>query len=386
MQNWLTTFNALKSVYIDEAYSNIAINDAIEQQPSCSASFVRTFTKGVIRDTIVIDNYIDQLASKGINGIKNRTLIILRMGIYAIRSLDSVPDYAAVNMAVNLTNYVAKGNASFVNAILRSYIRQKDSLVTIHSFPDKLRNLITKQYGQEAENIMQSLDVPIPVSIRINRLKANNITFTSFDLNSQEFKDGLFSVQSISSIEAIESFNPREGSLVLDMCAAPGGKTCAMAEIMNNKGKIIACDIHEHRLDLINSQARRLGIDIIETIKLDGSIFNKNYQNMFDYVLADVPCSGLGVISSKPEIKLRTNPDEYDSLIEIQKKILENAIKYCKPGGYIEYSTCTINKDENDAVVNAVLDACNLAEIVEKKSILPYNEKIGFYYCILEKK
>ena len=154
---------------------------------------------------------------------------------------------------------------------------------------------------------------------------------------------------------------------------------------MGNEGTIIACDVYEHRLELIDAQAKRLGIDIIETREMDGTVHNAEWENTFDYVLADVPCSGLGVIQAKPEIKLRTDINSYRELQNIQYKILMNAISYAKPGAMIEYSTCTINKNENQGVIDRVLASCNMAQIVENISILPYNNKIGFYYCILKK-
>lgn len=389
MIDFLTTFSALKSVYIDESFSNIAINEAIEQHPGCSTGFVRTFTKGVIRDTLKLDHYIDQLASKGIKGIKNRTLIVLRMGIYAIESLDSVPEYAAIDLTVGLAKKVCKGQDKFINGMLRSFTRQRNELEKIGTFPIALEKLIREQYGDETDSILTALDKPAPLVLRPNRLKVDSTEPIISDggqvISSNDFREGKFSVQSLSSIEAIEHLAPKRGSVVLDMCAAPGGKSCAMAEIMGNEGFIIACDVYDHRLQLIDAQAKRLGIDIIETREMDGTVHNAEWDNTFDYVLADVPCSGLGVIQAKPEIKLRTNVDSYEELQNIQYKILMNAISYAKPGAMIEYSTCTINKKENQGVIDRVLASCNMVQIVENISILPYNNKIGFYYCILKK-
>ena len=389
MIDFLTTFSALKSVYIDGSFSNIAINEAIEQHPGCQVGFVRTFTKGVIRDTLKLDHYVDQLASKGLKGIKNRTLIVLRMGIYAIESLDSVPDYAAIDLTVGLAKKVCKGQDKFVNGVLRSFTRQRSELDVASTFPSELESLIREQYGDEADSIMRALDTPAPLVLRPNRLKVNQTEPIISDggqvISSDDFREGKFSVQSLSSIEAIEQLAPAKGSRVLDMCAAPGGKSCAMAEIMENDGEIIACDIYEHRTQLIDAQAKRLGIDIIKTELLDGTVHKSEWENQFDYVLADVPCSGLGVIPSKPEIKLKADVDSYTEIQDIQFKILMNAISYVKPGGMVEYSTCTINKNENQGVIDRALRECKLVQILENTSFLPYNNKIGFYYCILKK-
>jgi len=199
------------------------------------------------------------------------------------------------------------------------------------------------------------------------------------------FKEGYFSVQSLSSILAIEAFKPQPDSKVLDMCAAPGGKTAAMAEIMKDSGEIISCDVYEHRLKLIEATCNRLGLNSVETKLLDGTEHHSEFDESFDYVLADVPCSGLGVIAGKPELKLWTDIKEYTDLIGIQERILRNAIDYAKPGGIIEYSTCTINKNENEYLVERVLKDCSLVQILEKCTFMPYNSKVGFFYCIIRK-
>ena len=411
-QDWITTFEALKSVYIDDAFSNIAISEAISHHKGCRDSFVRMFAKGVIRDTIRLDSIIDSLAKGGVRSIKKRTLIVIRMGLYAIRSMNSVPDHAAVSQSVELARRVAKGTDRFVNAVLREYIRRQDefgddncSLAVRYSFPQELADLFTEQYGDEAENILRGLNDPPSVIIRPNTLKtdaeelAAALSGQGFDvgkvdetslaltaegsglLSTREFKEGYFTVQSLSSILAVAALSPEPGSKVLDMCAAPGGKTTMMAELMGDEGSITACDIYEHRLELIRASAARLGINCISTELLDGTEYNGELEGSFDYVLADVPCSGLGVIGSKPEIKLKATSEEFEELNRVQEAILRSAISYAKPGGIIEYSTCTLNKAENEKIVERVLGEGSLASIVEMRTILPYNNLIGFYYC-----
>ncbi len=428
--DWLASFEALKSVYIDEAFSNIAINEAVEQHKDCSNGFVRTFTKGVIRDTMRLDYIISSLADKGLKGIKKRTLIVLRMGIYAIDSLDSIKDYTAVNESVKLAKMVSRGTDGFVNALLRRYIRErakegagegagegtKESISTEgcglnikYSFPDELCNLLKSQYGDETEKLLKALNTLPVLTIRANNLKTTRQDLISvlrnegFDCEeavntnnaiivkdgnltaSKYFKEGYFSIQGLSSIKAIEAFAPAPCSKVLDMCSAPGGKTTAMAEMMSDSGSITACDIYDHRLKLIQSSAKRLGISNITTRLLDGTKRDSSLAEAFDYVLCDVPCSGLGVIGSKPEIKYRVTLDEIDELKKIQAQILQNAFSYCKVGGRIMYSTCTINKDENDGIVDSFVKQNPFAKIIEKCAILPYNNTMGFYYCIMEK-
>lgn len=413
--DWITSFEALRSVYQDEAYSNIAINEAISRHKGCRDSFVRSLVKETIRSTITLDMIIDGLASSGIRSIKQRTLIVLRMGICAIRSMDSVPDHAAVNEAVSLARKVAKGTDRFVNAVLRSYLRsageieKNDSPEFRFGFPAGIIELISEQYGSETEKILDGLNSHPPLVIRVNRLKTGRdelieklvetginaypadadelavITEGNNLIGTDLYRDGLFTVQSLSSISAIRALAPERGSRVLDMCAAPGGKTCMMAELMDNEGSITACDIHEHRLELIRSTAARMGSEIIDTVPADGTVHNPEWDGRFDYVLADVPCSGLGVIGSKPEIRFRTDPAAYRELYTIQEAILENAGKYVRPGGLIEYSTCTINKEENERLVLRTLEHMSSLSIVEMRTFLPYNCMVGFYYCILKK-
>lgn len=416
--DWLTVFEALKSVYSDKAYSNMAINEALFHHKGCKESFVRNYAKGVLRETIKLDYLIDKLAARGIKKVAVRPLIILRMGIYAINSLDSIPDHAAVSEAVNLSKKVAKGSDGFINGVLRTYIRKKDEIEVPDDRPDikysmneALVKLITEQYPDEGESILAALNEPAETVIRVNTLQTDRssviaglenegiravaseesdnavITHGSGIIASDLYKAGLISVQSLSSMLAIEALSPQAGDRVLDMCAAPGGKSAYMAELMGNKGSIISCDIHRHRLGLIEKTMERLGIEIVEPGLFDAAVHNTEMEEIFDCVLADVPCSGLGVMASKPEIKFRSNPSEYSELTKLQKRILKNALSYAKKGGKIEYSTCTLNKDENERVIEDVVGMSEngLIRILEMKTLLPYNCKVGFFYCLMEK-
>ena len=416
-RDWLAVFEALKAVYTDGAYSNISVNEAVSHHKGLRESFVRSFAKGVIRSSIRLDHVIDSLAGKGISSIKPRPLIILRMGIYAIDELDSVPDHAAVNEAVELAKKVAKGSDRFVNGMLRNYLRRRDDFA-----PDKLEpyvrysmskevfSLLSEQYGDEAIRIAEALNEPAEVYLRANTLKADRdeiirqlaeygidgrgaeenseaIHATGSGIVSCElYRQGFYTIQSLSSMIAVKALKPEPGNKVLDLCAAPGGKTGYMAELMENRGSITACDVHPHRLMLTQAAMKRLGVSICALEERDAAVHDASLDNSFDYVLADVPCSGLGVIASKPEIKLTADPAQYDSLTEIQKSILENAIHYLKPGGRLEYSTCTLNKNENEEVVKHVLSKVGTsARVIEMTTLMPYNGKVGFYYCIIEK-
>lgn len=415
--DWLAAFEALNAVYTDGAFSNISINEAVSRYHGSRESFVRTFVKGVIRDSIRIDHIIDSLAQKGIGSIKARPLILLRMGIFAIDGLDSVPDHAAVNETVSLAKKTAKGSDRFINGMLRSYLRRREEFGPEklephirYSFSKPVFSLLEEQYGEEAIHIAEALNRPSEVYLRVNTLKTSRddvisglsalgVKASAAEENTEAvavaggsiiandmFRDGLYTVQSLSSMIAVKALSPEPGSRVLDLCCAPGGKTGYMAELMHNKGSITACDIYPHRLGLTEAAMKRLGITICTTEERDTTEFDGDLSGSFDYILCDVPCSGLGVIPGKPEIKLNTDPDSYDGLTEVQKKILRNALSYLRPGGRLEYSTCTINKKENEDVVKHVLSNAGTSfRLVEMTTLLPYNGKVGFFYSIIEK-
>jgi 16S rRNA (cytosine967-C5)-methyltransferase len=271
-------------------------------------------------------------------------------------------------------------------------------------------SLLREQYGDEAADIAKALNEPSQVYLRANALKTDRddviqklresgieaeasgensdaiLASGSGIVNNELYRKGYYTIQSLSSMIAVKALAPAPGSRVLDICAAPGGKTGYMAEMMGNSGSITACDIHPHRLKLTDAAMKRLGVTICTTEERDAAVYDPSLEESFDCVLADVPCSGLGVIASKPEIKMTTDPESYDGLIKIQQSILSNALRYLKPGGRLEYSTCTLNKKENEEVVKHVLSNCGSSvHIIEMTTLMPYNGKVGFYYCIIEK-
>ena len=302
-RDWLAVFEALKSVYAGGAFSNMSVNEAVSRHKGCRESFVRTFVKGTLRDTIRIDHVIDCLAERGIGSIKQRPLVIIRMGIYAIDSLGSVPDHAAVSEAVSLAKTVAKGSDRFVNGMLRSYLRRREEFAPErlephirYSFSEPVFSLLRDQYGEEALRIAEALDSPQELFLRTNTLRtgrdglismleAEGIRAIPSDENpealrasgsgiagSRLFREGYYSIQSLSSMIAVRALGPLPGSRVLDLCAAPGGKTGYMAELMENRGSIMACDIYPHRLRLIEAYMVRIGVSIAGTFEHDSSL------------------------------------------------------------------------------------------------------------------
>lgn len=419
------------------AYSNLALKSNLDGLSAVDKGLATKLVYGCISMRITLDYIISQFSKTKIQKLSNNVHEILRLGIYQIYFMDKIPDSAAVNESVNLASRYATVSKGFVNGVLRSAVRGKDSisypeektefLRTRYSFPKKLCDKFIAEFGfDKAESIIKSLlDTP-ETTIRANRLKTDAdsliklltengvnasksplasdcITVTGLDVGSSpEFKKGFYTVQDTAAQLACLVLNPQKGDTVIDMCAAPGGKTTYLAELMDNEGVITAFDIYPHKTELIDENAERLGIDIINTCACDSGVYKTTLENRADKVLADVPCSGLGIIRRKPDIKW--NRDDMSTLPEIQKKILENAVRYAKPGGEIVYSTCTILAEENEEIVNQVLSENKNIETVDITDLLPDSLKRdeakkgyitlfpdtdgtdGFFICKLRKK
>ncbi len=314
------------------------------------------------------------------------------MGIYQLAFLDSISEYAAVNETVNLVKKYDNRSAGFVNAILRNVIRNKEEVLKIdidskimylstkYSYsPWMIKNWI-KTFGEEfTEDLLEANNEKPNLYIRVNTLKINSDELISKlnDMgvkshkvpmideairvenlknieNNDLFKQGLFTIQDISSMMVGKVVNPKENSLVLDICSAPGGKTTHVATLMNNTGKVIARDVFDHKLKLIQNTVDRLGLTNVEVESFDALKLDENSIDKFDYVLTDVPCSGLGIIRRKPEIKYKAKA-ELKELPLIQRQILDNASKYVKLNGTLLYSTCTIQDNENIDIINEFL-------------------------------
>lgn len=419
-QDFKVSYNALRQVYGEGGYSNIAINEALENEPNCSPGFVRYVVKEVLRHSFALDYKIASLSKNGMRGMKSKTKVLLRLGIFLLDQVDSIPDGVCVHEIVELAGKVNRPNKGFINGVLRSYLRRdksillpagedRKSLSIQYSCHENLIRLLQDQYGnREALRILDAYNQPVPVAIRNNPLQRsrrqlleklreqgvdaeaaeeteNGILIQSGSIIRNDlFQSGGYSIQGISSQQAISALAPKPGERVLDMCAAPGGKTTGMAELMDDAGAIEAWDLHPHRVELIQKNAERLGLRSIQARVKDGTEEDPFLREQYDTVLADVPCSGLGTVPVKPEIKLRDDSAGYPGLTQIQLQLLRNAWLYVKPGGRVMYSTCTINQHENDGVVDAFVALEPSATVVEKNLILPYN-KTGFFYTILRR-
>ena len=385
-------------------YSNIAINKHFKNVNlnNQDRGLATEIIYGVIENKYYLDYIIDKLSKIKCKKMNIYVKILLRMGIYQILLLNSISDYAAVNETVSLVKKYDKRSSGFVNAILRNVIRQKDTIGEVDLKDDKIMYLATRysykpwmiknwinNFSEEfTEDLLEANSEKPSVYLRTNTLKISrdslieklksegincSIVPTVDEAirvenlknieNNQLFKDGLFTIQDISSMIVGRVMNPKENSLVLDVCSAPGGKTTHLATLMNNTGKVVSRDIFDHKLKLIQSTVDRLGLTNVEVQSFDASVLDEESIDKFDYVLADGPCSGLGIIRRKPEIKYKEKAELKD-LPKIQKDILKNASKYVKVGGTLIYSTCTIQYNENIEVIKDFLDNNNNFKLV----------------------
>ena len=418
-----TAFEILFEIEKEEAYSNLTINRFLEKNKPDNPAFIRELVYGVLENKILLDYYLDKLIPSGIKKVKKKEATLLRLGLYQLIFMDSVPDYAAVNETVTLAKKLVRGREGFINGVLRGYMKKgseiklpdetkdlKHYLSIKYSFPLWLIEKWDKQYGmEECKKLLEASNARPKLSIRVNvnktsreelkdylEEKGDEVTEGTFSnrtlhvkgsglLEDVRYTEGYFSIQDEASTVAADELGAKPGETVIDVCAAPGGKTSAIAELMGNNGKVYSCDIYEHKLELIDKLAERLDLSIIEPTLLDGTSGNAEWNETADRVLADVPCSGLGVIRRKPEIKYKDITD-FRELVKIQKSILENAANYVKPGGTLVYSTCTINKDENELQVKAFLENNNGFELISEKQFLPTEDIDGFYVCKMIKK
>ena len=418
--NRKTALQVLTDVEKNGSYSNISLNRHIRENKAGDPAFVRELVYGVIKNKYLLDHYLKQFIRKGFNKLRINELSILRMGAYQIVFMDSVPGYAACSETVELAKKYARGKDGFINGVLRSLERNKDDLkqpesddpaefISIrYSVERWIAELLINIYGKEkAEKYMEAVNGSPELCLRVNLLKTERdalmtrLTEEGFEVRSSEiseraiiasgtgileteaFREGLFAVQDQASVLASDTLGAKSGMTVADCCAAPGGKTAAIAESMGNKGVIYAFDIYEHKLKLMDELFRRNGITIVKTALGDAREAVCDLIGNCDRVLCDVPCSGLGVLGRKPEIKYRKEFD-FTDLINTQKQIIDNVSQYVKKGGALVYSTCTVNPAENTEVISYFLD--NHPGFRKEKEICldPVDTGTdGFYICKL---
>lgn len=379
--------NVLLKIEEAQAYSNLALAHAIREGgfSGRDSALVSALVYGVLERQITLDYIIKQYSKIPLRKIEIKTKLILRMGILQLLFMDKIPASAAVNESVNLAKRAKlQKSAGFINGILRSITRAETPytlpendrfyrLSVEYSVPQDLVRFWIASYGESnAVELLKHLSGRPRICARVNTLKtdaaalkaalaaegveAEEIPFLSDALylartgaveRLKAYQDGLFHIQDASSQLCIQALDPQPHDVVHDICAAPGGKSFTAAERMKNRGKIFACDLYDHKCKLISDGARRLGIDMIVTAKRDGA--NGAALPAADRILCDVPCSGLGILSRKPEIRYKK--DLLDSgLPEIQYKILCHSAESLAVGGRLVYSTCTLNPKENNEI------------------------------------
>lgn len=390
-----TAYNVLMKVENEGGYSNISLNSALNgtNLDQRDKAFVTKIVYGVLENTGYLDCIIDNYSKVKSSKLEPEVRRILRIGLYQMTFLDT-PDSAAVNESVNLAKKLKLFRATgFINGLLRSYIRdgktvklpdQKKNpvlyLCVKYSCPEWLVDLWRNAYGDDiCEGILKSLSERPPIYARVNTAKVSPealaASFEECGVNAEksallpncltlkntgsvrdlpQYERGEFHVQDGSSQLCCMIAAPKSGDKIYDVCAAPGGKTFTLAELMSNQGEIISCDIHPHRVKLIAEGAERLGLGCVKPTVRDA--LAEVTEDDGDLVLCDVPCSGLGIIRRKPDIKQKS-PRELDELPSLQYKILENSARLVKKGGRLVYSTCTLNPAENAEVLGRFLAA-----------------------------
>lgn len=407
---------ALKTIYAVEfegAYSNMALKKSLAGSKLSSADkgLVTNLVYGVISRRLTLDFAISAYSKIKLKKISNYNLIILRMGIYQLMYMDKIPASAAVNESVKLAKKYVRASVGFINGILRSFIRggieiPQEDLSVKYSFPKWLCDRWIEDFGTEfTEKLMAALCKSPKLTLRPNTLKISpemlkkmlnnrgikaelngiSIECGGFDVSLDNlYKNGFYTPQDAAASQTAIALEPERGCTVIDMCAAPGGKTTHIAELMGNEGKILAFDVHAHKIKLIEENAKRLGIDIINVAEGDGTVFDKLLEESADRVLCDVPCSGLGIIRRKPDIKW--NGECSEELNKIQRAILENGGRYLKRGGILVYSTCTVDRRENEEITMEFLKNHADFERVFEKTYYPHIDNTdGFYICKIKK-
>lgn len=422
------------------AYSNLEIRQVLSKQSMKDEDrrLYLNIVYGCLQNQLYLDYIIMQNSSRTVKKLHKEVSEILRMAIYQLYFLDKIPAYAIVNESVKLAARIQPQAKGFINGVLRNIIRkietdgkafrfeswsnEKEALSIRYSVPLWIVHKYYETFGkQTAEAIIPLLNERPPFTIRCNTLKTTRAdlleqfkklgveavpgllspeavqlhnlgVFENSITENALFREGFFAIQDQAAMLAVERLNPEPGQRVLDMCAAPGTKTTYLSQRMNNSGEIIGRDVFASRLKLISQAARRMHCTNITLQLQDGCELLSQDREAFDKILLDAPCTGLGVIRRKPEIKYHSTKEGRRELVKTQEKLLENAAFYLKPGGELLYSTCTINKDENEHQIAKLLKKCPDLKIIPDVNGYDYTYTSllqdgcdAFFMCLLKK-
>lgn len=390
---------ALKALYqidVEKAYSNLILQKLLRNfgGSELDRAFITELVYGSVRWKYTLDWLISRFTNKPLKKTDPWTRNILRLGVYQLIFLNKVPSFAACNESVKLSKKYNKKAAGFVNGVLRNIARHRNKidypsrektpvkyLAVKHSFQPWMVRRWLKRYGFDfTDELCHALNTRHDFCIRVNSLKIEKpelkklLKEQSYELReslfvpealyinnpgdiekNEYYLKGYFQPQDEGSMLVSHVLDPKPDDVVVDVCSAPGGKTTHIAQLMNNKGTIISRDIHPHKIKLVENICRRMGITIVKAEVFDGLKVDEKLVSKADRVLVDVPCSGFGIINRKPDIKWAKAPNDIKQLSDIQYKLLKNASKYVKPGGILVYSTCTLEPEENQNVVESFL-------------------------------
>ena len=422
----LLAYRSLLKSTKNASYSNLD-QDPTLRSFSLSAEDRPLYAKlylGVIQRKITLDYLLSRISTSPLHTMEPEVLCVLELGAYQILYLDRIPDHAAIFECGELAKTNCPRALSLINAVLRRMAKEKESVFSLleqsgkkglsltYGYPKHLVSLWQEAYGKEkCLSIMEAQNTRAPITLRINTLKTDldsysrlltesGITHHQNPLcrhgltldtpsslsNLPGFEEGLFFVQDAAAQHAVDQLGALPGERILDLCAAPGGKSVGAAMDMEGKGSILSCELHASRTNLIEEGASRLGIEILKTHVGDSSQTKWGSEELFDRVICDVPCSGYGVIAKKPDIRHKAKEEAFD-LPQLQLAILKAGAKALKKGGVILYSTCTLNPKENEDVTERFLsENKSFRRIGTWETIFPVGgENDGFFCDLLEK-
>ncbi len=400
----IVSIESLKKIHQNDSYSNIVINNDIKKLDENLHKIYRKTVLGVVENIYFLDYVINKFSSTKTKKLQTEILVAFRLAVYQMFFLENSKEFVVVNESVEyIKKKIGMQASKFVNAVLRNILRNKEQVLNDieelksssknedkleylsikYSYPIWLIKKFISLFGiDRIEDVLKANNQEAKLNIRVNlnriskeelkkRLEQKNILCTECKIadkgmiienmsnldDLEEYKQGLFSVQSESSMLVAQVLNPSENSRILDICAAPGGKTMDTAERLNGTGVVISRDLYEHKIKLIKNDVKRLRLKNITVELADASVFDEKLVNKFDCCIVDVPCSGLGIIRRKPEIKYKKQEgnDDNTNLLNLQYKILENASRYLKSNGELVYSTCTCDKKENIELIKTFM-------------------------------